>query len=131
MAMSRWLVDRANGSINVVSRSGFGHFNTGTTGVIAPRGLWSYGPRMGRAEDRIKRRPLVVFRDNVLIGCTETRQGLFRRDFTPGDCQEFDDEWYSYRAVSRVTARRWPMRREPSDSNGARDGRWKKPSRSP
>jgi len=102
VAMSRWLFDGMTGESSVVPQGGFAHCATGGSGVIAPRGHWSYGPRMGRAGDRIKRRPLVVFRENVLIGATDDRRGLFRRDFTPDECETFDREWYSYRKVSRV-----------------------------
>jgi len=102
VAMSRWLFAPASGESSVVSRTGFGHYVTGGDGVIAPRGFWSYGPRMGRAEDRIKRRSLAVFRDNVLIGSTDDRCGLFRRDFTAEACEEYDRDWYSYRAVSKA-----------------------------
>lgn len=102
VAMSRWLFDRMTGESSVVPQSGFAHYTTGSSGVVAPRGHWTYGPRMGRGGDRIKRRPLVVFRENVLIGATDDRRGLFRRDFTADECETFDREWYSYRAVSRV-----------------------------
>jgi outer membrane protein assembly factor BamB len=102
VAMSRWLFDRATGESSAVPLSGFAHYTTGDSGVIAPRGHWSYGPRMGRAEDRVRRRPLVVFRDNVLVGSTDDRRGLFRRDFTAEQCEVFDRQWYSYRKVPKT-----------------------------
>jgi outer membrane protein assembly factor BamB len=102
VAMSRWLFDRATGDFTVLPQSGFAQYATAGTGVIAPRGHWSYGPRMGRSQDRITRRPLLVFRQNMLIGSSDDRSGLYRRDFTAEDCENFDREWYSYRKVSRV-----------------------------
>lgn len=102
VAMSRWTFDPASGESSVASENGFGHYVTGGTGVIAPMGFWSYGPRMGRAGDRVKRRPLAVFRDNLLIGSTDDRRGLFRRDFTAEECDQFDRQWYSYRAVAKA-----------------------------
>jgi outer membrane protein assembly factor BamB len=102
VAMSRWLFDSATGDSSVLPQGGFAHYATGGAGVIAPRGHWTYGPRMGRSGDRIKMRPLVAFRENVLIGSTDDRCGLFRRDFTAEDCENFDREWYSYRKVAKA-----------------------------
>jgi hypothetical protein len=102
VAMSRWQFDLETGDLSTVARSGFAHYSTGDSGVIAPRGHWSYGPRMGRSGDRIRRRPLVAFRDNVLISSTDNRRGLFRRDFKDGECEAFDTEWYSYRKVAKA-----------------------------
>ena len=69
---------------------------------MAPRGIWSYGPRMTRGRDRAVRRPLAVFRDDVLIGCTDERTGLFRRDFDLPGGEKFDDQWYSDRIRKRA-----------------------------
>ncbi len=102
VSMSRWQFDRATGEPTIVPKSGFGRFDTGEGGVMAPRGLWSYGPRMGRGADRIRKRSLMVFRGNVLIGCTADRRGLFRRDFALDDGEEFSDEWFNYRLISKA-----------------------------
>jgi outer membrane protein assembly factor BamB len=102
VAMSRWLFDMKTGDFSVQPQIGFACYGTGSSGVVAARGHWSYGPRMGRSEDRIKRRPLLAFRDGMLISSTDDRLGLFRREFTPDACEQFDREWYSYRKVSRV-----------------------------
>ncbi len=120
VAMSRWLFDRTTGESSVVPQSGFAHYTTGGSGVIAPRGHWSYGPRMGRAGDRIKQRPPVVLRENVLIGATDDRHGLFRRDFTAEECETFDREWYSYRKVSRVPVDGGELTRTERLMHGAR-----------
>ncbi len=104
VAMSRWLFDTPTGEFSAFPKSGFAHHATAEGGVIAPRGHWSYGPRMGRSGDRIKRRPLVAFRQSVLIGSTDDRCGLFRRDFTDKDCEDFDREWYSFRKVAAAPA---------------------------
>jgi len=96
--MSRWQFDRFTGDLTVVRKSGFGYFATGQKGVMAPRGCWTYGPRQTKGgRERTIKRPLVVFRDNVLIGCTDDRRGLYRRDFSAEAVKQFDDEWYSAR----------------------------------
>jgi outer membrane protein assembly factor BamB len=99
VSMSRWQFDRVTGAMSVVRKSGFGHFATGPGGgVMAPRGLWSYGPRMTYGHKlRATKRPLVVFRDNSLMGCTDDRRRVYRRDFALDGGETFDDEWYSVR----------------------------------
>ncbi|HET6430401.1 MAG TPA: PQQ-binding-like beta-propeller repeat protein, partial [Phycisphaerae bacterium] len=80
VSMSRWRFEAASGEMDIVPKSGF--YRTGEAGVMAPRGCWSYGPRAGRgAPGRKLKRPPVAFRDNVLVSCTDERDGLFRRDF--------------------------------------------------
>jgi hypothetical protein len=37
-----------------------------------------------------------------LVGSTDDRRGLFRRDFTAEQCEVFDREWYSYRKVPKT-----------------------------
>jgi len=53
-------------------------------------------PRSDNSADRIRRRPLIAFRNNIQISSTDDRCGLFRRDFTAEQCAAFDREWYSY-----------------------------------
>ena len=118
VSMSRWLLDRKTGGITVVPKSGF--FRTGPAGVLAPRGCWSYGPRMGRGHDRKAKRPLVVFRDNTLISCTPDRMGLFRRDFSEADRETFDAEWFNFRLRKEYDARGEGFTRTDRLARGAR-----------
>ena len=103
VSMSRWTMDAKTGQVSVDTKSGF--FRPGPGGVLAPRGCWSYGPRMGRGRDRRNKRPLVVFRDNMLISCTPDRTGLFRRDFSAEDRETFDAEWYNERLRKKFEER--------------------------
>jgi len=120
--MSRWQFDRFTGDLTVVRKSGFGYFATGQKGVMAPRGCWTYGPRQTKGgRERTIKRPLVVFRDNVLIGCTDDRRGLYRRDFSAEAVKQFDDEWYSARdrQAGRTSGGEY-TRTEPHRANGSR-----------
>ena len=111
LAMSRWRIDRKTGKAAVMWKSGFGYYRTGGAGVMAPRGVWTYGPRMSYTHlvprpallggTRIIRRPLVVFRGGMLIGSMPDSGQLFRRDFTAADAAKFKDEWYNQRRVPR------------------------------
>jgi len=112
LAMSRWRIDRKTGKVSVTWKSGFGYYRTGGgAGVMAPRGVWTYGPRMSYNHlvprpallggTRIIRRPLTVFRGGVLIGSMPDSGQLFRRDFTRADAAKFNDEWYNQRRVPR------------------------------
>ena len=111
LAMSRWRIDRKTGKAAVMWKSGFGYYRTGGAGVMAPRGVWTYGPRMSYTHlvprpallggTRIIRRPLVVFRGGMLIGSMPDTGQLFRRDFTAADAAKFNDEWYNQRHVPR------------------------------
>ena len=103
VSMSRWTMDAKTGQVSVDTKSGF--YRTGPNGVMAPRGCWSYGPRMGRGYDRRTKRPLVVFRDNMLLSCTPDRTGLFRRDFSAEDLKAFDTEWWDFRLKKKFEDR--------------------------
>lgn len=105
VAMSRWVFDSAAGRMTCKAKSGFAHLTTGGSGVLVPRGCWSYAPR--QEDERVKERPYlrapVVFRDNTLYGCTEDRKQLFRRDFDLAGGEKFDDEWFSrWKAVEEA-----------------------------
>jgi outer membrane protein assembly factor BamB len=111
ISLSRWQLSPATGDVSVVWKSGFGHFKTGEPGVMAPRGVWTYGPRPeyvpsgprpGRPDYIGARpRPLVAFRGGTVFSSTHDKRGVFRRDFSPKDIQEFDDVWYNQRDVPR------------------------------
>ena len=111
LAMSRWRIDRKTGKSGVMWKSGFGYYRTGGGGVMAPRGVWTYGPRMSYTHlvprpplpggTRIIRRPLMVFSGGMLIGSMPDSGKLFRRDFTRAGAAKFNDEWYNQRHVPR------------------------------
>jgi hypothetical protein len=70
---------------------------TGGSGVMAPRGFWSYGPRYEseQVKDRPFREPLVVFRDSTLLGCSQERKSIYRRDFAISEGEKFDPQWFA------------------------------------
>ena len=101
VSMSRWLFDAETGEMTLKAESGFARLD----GVMAPRGLWTYGTRQFYGgTSRITRRPLAAFRGSSFFGCTADGRGLFRRDFTPESLDEFDDNWYANR--DRIAAER-------------------------
>ena len=111
VTLSRWRMDPRTGAAEVVQESGFGYYRAGTGGVIAPRSSWTYGPRMDYTSSgpnpgkpdfvRVKPRPLVAFRDSMVISSSDDKQQLFRRDFTPAGAAAFNDAWYNQRTVPR------------------------------
>ena len=96
VAMSRWLFDRKTGRMRANSKHGFAHLATGGAGVMMPQGAWSYAPRHETVahQRRPFRRPLVVFRDDALYGCSEDTRTVYRRDFRLGAGEKFDPVWY-------------------------------------
>ena len=98
VTMSRWSFDRATGKMTCQDKSGFARLTTGGSGVMFPRGSWSYAPRneSERWKERPYLRPLAVFRDDTLYGCSQDRQTLFRRDFHLGEGEKFDTRWVTY-----------------------------------
>ncbi len=100
VAMSRWLFDRADGRMTADPKRGFAHLTTGGSGVMVPQGCWSYAPRQ-KMQARTPEhhvspcpRPLVVFRDNVLYGCSEDKRTVYRRDFNLAGGEQFDTAWH-------------------------------------
>jgi len=104
VAMSRWLFDRETGRMTCKAASGFALLKTGGSGAMVPRGFWSYAPRNNPVQ--AKRRPLVVFRDDTLFGCTEDKRSVYRRDFAPGEAEKFDTVW-SIRSAVGKTGDKW------------------------
>ncbi len=100
VAMSRRLYDRATGQITEDPKRGFAHLTTGGSGVMVPQGVWSYAPRQQSPartpEHKVRplRRPLVVFRDNTLYGCSEDKRTVYRRDFNLAGGEQFDTAWH-------------------------------------
>jgi len=119
VTVSRWQMDLASGEVNVAWESGFGYHRAGRGGVLAPRGLWTYGPRMDYISSGPKPnepdfvastpRPLAAFREATLVAGSEDRQRLFRRDFSPDDAAAFDAVWFNYRSI--------PKKGNPGDRN--------------
>jgi outer membrane protein assembly factor BamB len=105
VTLSRWRFAPTTGDMTVAPKSGFGYFRTGTAGVMAPRGVWSYGPRMDYCwkPDSVHAtpRPLVVFRNGLLAGCSEDGRKIFRTDFSPEALATFSDVWYSHGHLPR------------------------------
>jgi outer membrane protein assembly factor BamB len=97
VAMSRWLFDRATGKITCREKAGFARLGAGGSGVMFPRGSWSYAPGNESEQwpERPFVRPLAVFRENTLYGCSQDRRTLLRRDFRPDADEKFDADWFS------------------------------------
>ena len=94
VAMSRWVFDRDSGQMSVDLWKAFAQLNTGKGAAMVPQGCWSYAPRNeSRTKTFAARRPLVVFRDQTLYGCAESKQAIYRRDFQLEDGEEFDSKW--------------------------------------
>jgi outer membrane protein assembly factor BamB len=105
VTLSRWRFAPKTGAMSVAPKSGFGYFRTGGDGVLAPRGVWSYGPRMDYSwvanPVHDAPRPLVAFRDNTLVGASEDGHQLFRTDFDLASHAEINDLWYSHGHIPR------------------------------
>jgi len=125
VAMSRWVFERTGGRMTCKDKEAFVLLDTGRGGVAVPRGCWSYAPRnQQRHGGHHPTRAPLVFRENVLLGCTEDRRSVFRRDFDlPGE--KFDLTWLTGWAAStnyrNKTAEVWQ-----SDRLG-RNARWSSP----
>ena len=94
---------------------GFSRLNTGSGSAMVPHGSWSYAPRnQARVATYSPRRPLVVFRDNVLWGCVENKQSVYRRDFNLEGGEEFDTKWitgWAHEEASQNNGVAWPSQR--------------------
>jgi outer membrane protein assembly factor BamB len=94
VAMSRWVFDRKSGDMSLERWNGFAKLNTGGGAAMVPQGCWSYAPRQQkRIASYTPLRPLVVFRDNVLFGCSQGSPTVYRRDFNLEGGEEFDAKW--------------------------------------
>jgi len=105
ITMGRWQIDPASGKVGCDWKNGFAFCRTGGTGVMAPRGLWTYGQRMFKGNNGYltKKRPLAAFRDGALFTSTDDKSSLCRVDFTPESIAAFKGEWHTHRhKVPRV-----------------------------
>ncbi len=94
VAMSRWVFDRATGEMSIDPWKAFSKLKNGEKACMVPQGCWSYAPRnQRRAQNHHFKRPLVVFRSNVLIGLSQDRRTLYRRDFDLEGGEEFKTKW--------------------------------------
>jgi len=94
VAMSRWVFDRQTGQMSLDRWAAFAKLNTGGGAAMVPQGCWSYAPRhQRRIPSYTPRRPLVVFRDNVLFGCLQGSPTVYRRDFNLEGGEQFDTKW--------------------------------------
>lgn len=123
VTMSRWRFDRKSGEMNVAMKSGFARLKPGSREVVVPRGWWSYGARYESETEAARpfRRPLVVFRDGVVFGCSQDRRVIFRRDFDAKALASFDTEWYRKSAAYEAKRRGGDFWRS---ERLARDARW-------
>ena len=115
VAMARWMFDRSNGQMSVDRWSAFAKLNTGGGSAMVPRSFWSYAPRnQRRTPCHTAHRPLVAFRDHVLLGCLQDRRTVFRRDFAFEDGEQFNTRWitgWAASAMSREGQMPWPNHR--------------------
>jgi outer membrane protein assembly factor BamB len=96
VAMSRWLFDRGSGQMTCKAREAFLVAKTGGSGVIVPRGCWSYAPRhQPRHGKETPSRGLAAFRDTMLLGCLDDGRTVYRRDFNLSGGERLDFTWFT------------------------------------
>lgn len=104
VAMSRWVFNRADGAMSIDRWCAFARLDTGGGAAMVPRSFWSYAPRnQRRTPCHTALRPLVAFRDNVLLGCLQDRRTVFRRDFDLEGGEEFNNRWMTGWAASQMS----------------------------
>ena len=99
ITMGRWQLDPASGKLGCDWKNGFAFYRTGGAGVMAPRGLWTYGERVFKGDNGYltKKRPLAAFRDGAIFTSTDDHSSLCRVDFTPESIAAFVGEWHNFR----------------------------------
>jgi len=96
VVMSRWLFDRGTGAMTCKAREAFMVAKTGDSGVIVPRGCWSYAPRhQPRHKQETPTRGFAAFRGNVLLGCLDDGRTVYRRDFDLRGGERLDPTWFT------------------------------------
>ncbi len=104
VGMSRWVFDRKTGEMSLDRWGAFAKLNTGGGAAMVPQGSWSYAPRhQRRIASHTPKRPLTVFRDNVLFGCLQGASTVYRRDFNLEGGEEFDTKWMTGWAASGLS----------------------------
>ncbi len=129
VAMSRWMFDRRTGQMTCDEQSGYARIRTGRSGgVLVPRGAWSYAPLYEPQtwHERPFVRPLAAYRDSTLLGCTQDRRTVYRRDFSDAEItpppppasapargakadagERFDTNWVGYGVFNAKYGRLW------------------------
>jgi len=99
VTMGRWQIDPDSGKVDSNWTQGFNFCRTGGAGVMAPRGLWTYGPRVfkGHLGYLTKKRPLAAFRDGAIFTCSDDLRNLCRVDFTSESIASFGGDWHTHR----------------------------------
>ncbi|MFV1965893.1 MAG: PQQ-binding-like beta-propeller repeat protein [Pirellulaceae bacterium] len=104
VAMSRWIFSRDGKQMSVDKWNAFAKLNTGQGASVVPRGCWSYAPRhQRRIPSYTHRRPLLAFRDNVLVGCLQGGKTIYRREFTEEEVAKFDTKWMTGWAAGQIS----------------------------
>jgi outer membrane protein assembly factor BamB len=96
ITMGRWQLDPTSGELGCDWPQGFYYARTGGAGVMAPRGLWTYGERMTKGATSTPR-PLAAFRDGAIFTSTADHADFCRVDFTPEKVAAFGGSWHSHR----------------------------------
>ena len=99
ITMGRWQIDPASGKLGCDWTNGYYYGRTGGAGVMAPRGLWTYGERMTKGATSTPR-PLAAFRDGAIFTSTADHADFCSVDFTPESIAAFDGEWHNFRRSS-------------------------------
>jgi hypothetical protein len=120
--MGRWQIDPASGKLGANWEQGFNFCRTGGAGVMAPRGLWTYGTRVFKGDHGYltEKRPLAAFRDGAIFTSTDDHRSLSRVDFTPESIAAFGGDWNTHRhKVPRGLGRTdyWLLRLHEDPSN--------------
>ena len=104
VGMSRWVFERKTGQMSLERWAAFAKLNTGGGAAMVPQGSWSYAPRQQRRiPSHAHRRPLVVFRDNVLFGGLQGASTVYRRDFALDEGEKFETKWMTGWAASGLS----------------------------
>lgn len=94
LAMSRWVLSLDGNDVAVDKWNAFAKLNTGGGEVWVPRGSWTYGARhQHRFRGEAPRRPLVVFRDDMVFSSLNGSTSVFCRDFDLEKGEKFDSKW--------------------------------------
>jgi outer membrane protein assembly factor BamB len=127
ITMGRWQIDPASGKVGCDWKNGFAFCRTGGAGVMAPRGLWSYGQRVYKGNNGYltEKRPLAAFRDGAIFTSTDDHSSLCRVDFTPESIAAFNGEWHTHRhKVKEVIQQAWQKGGPTDMRGGGRVGFW-------
>ncbi len=104
VAMSRWVFDREDGSMNVDPWRAYAKLNTGGGESMVPQGSWSYAPRhQTRTSTHEAKRSPVAFRGQTLVGSTQNKKGIYLTEFNKTTIDEFETKWLTGWAAGRAS----------------------------